>query len=539
MLLVSLAYVQYWQFAELRQAERRQLDISLRATADRFAEDFTSELLRVATAFRLEQESDADPLTGQLADSFEQWLGSAEYPQLIRDVLVIRPADNGGDGVASLFHYGGSGPGLLTPIDWPERLEPVWFQLGDESPPPPDGQASTRQQAIFLEAGPALAIPFVPLKGTFPAWLVVELNDDLITKELLPSLFDSYFGAEESPYRFGIVSAQVPRKVVYGPGAFTVDDAESADVIVDLPLREDGTEPRAARLQSMRIVVTGEPRWRLAVKHKLGSLDAAVDSLRRQNLVVAAAVLLVLASSGVLVIVSAGRARRNARMQMELAASMSHELRTPLAVIRAAAYNLKEGVVADRDGVQRYGTLVQDAGRRLSKVVDQFLMFAETQSDSGKIELTPVHVGEVVDRAIEAVCAGLPDSRNHVRKEIPDGLPEAIADPEALSHCIQNLVVNGIKYGASAEDRPVRITAAVGAGAREMEVHVSDCGPGIQKQHLRHIFKPFYRASAKPGGAGVGLALVGRLMESQGGRVSVRTAPNEGTTFVLHLPLVS
>src|SRR4051812_17555027 len=94
--LVCLAVVQYGQVAELRRAERKQLDISLRATADRFAEDFTSELLRVATAFRVEHESETDPLLGQLEDGYEQWLGSAEYPQLIRDVLVIRPDEGGG-----------------------------------------------------------------------------------------------------------------------------------------------------------------------------------------------------------------------------------------------------------------------------------------------------------------------------------------------------------------------------------------------------------------------------------------------------------
>jgi signal transduction histidine kinase len=531
--------VQYQQVAELREAERRQLGSSLRATAERFAEDFTSELLRVATAFRLERESEADPLTGQLQDAYEQWLGSAEYPQLIRDVLVARMEKDGEH--LSRFHYAGSAPGVLTPIPWPERIESLKESLAHYGDVPGlTSPVSTRpQEAIFLEAAPALAIPFLPLKENGHAWILVELNDDLIARMMLPALFDSYFGVEDSLYRFGIVSAKVPRKVIHSSDEFSIADAESADFVVDLPMPEDGGDTRTARLQSMRIITTDSPRWRLAVKHKLGSLDAAVDSLRWRNLLVGAAVLFVLAASGALVIVSAGRARRLARMQMEMAASMSHELRTPLAVIRAAAYNLKEGVVADRDGVQRYGTLVQDAGRRLSKVVDQFLLFAETQSDPGKVDPVPVNIGDAVDRAVEAVCAAHPERRSHVRKEIPSELPEALADPVALSHCVQNLVINGIKYGATSEDKPVRVSASVGKNARELEIHVSDCGPGINRKDLRHIFKPFYRANSEPGGTGMGLALVGRLMESQGGRVSVRTAPNAGTTFVLHVPLAS
>jgi signal transduction histidine kinase len=80
------------------------------------------------------------------------------------------------------------------------------------------------------------------------------------------------------------------------------------------------------------------------------------------------------------------------------------------------------------------------------------------------------------------------------------------------------------------------------AKGAEVEIHVSDCGPGISRKHLRHIFKPFYRAAggASPeGGTGMGLALVERLMEGQGGRVSVRTGPQAGSSFVLHVPRAS
>jgi hypothetical protein len=102
--LVLLALAQYRQVDELRQAERRQLDIALRATAERFAEDFTSELLRVATAFRLEHESEGDPLTGQIEDGYEQWIENTDYPQLIREVMVFRPEDESHP--ISRFHFG-------------------------------------------------------------------------------------------------------------------------------------------------------------------------------------------------------------------------------------------------------------------------------------------------------------------------------------------------------------------------------------------------------------------------------------------------
>jgi signal transduction histidine kinase len=541
--LAFLAFVQYGQVSELRQAELRQLSLSLRATAESFANDFTSELLRVATAFRIERESVADPLAGQLEEGYRQWLGSAMYPQLVRDIMVVRP-DNGRMRVWRFQFSEGSGSGQLIEISWPQRLAPIKGSLSRYSQIPElTSPESTRpRQAIFIEDAPALAIPFLPSRGDSPGWLLVDLNGDLIVQSLLPALFDSYFGPkEDSPYRFGIVSARPPQRVVYASDEFSVADVDAADIAVNLPA-EDGTggDQREPRLQSMQITASDSPQWRLVVKHKPGALDGAVDGMRWRNLAIGAFVLLALAVAGALAVVSAGRTRRLARMQMELAAAMSHELRTPLAVIRAAAYNLKEGVVADKDGVQRYAGLVQDAGRRLSNTVDQILLFAETQSDPTKIDKTRVDVGTVVDRAMEAASAASPRRPHYIERDIPDNLPEAVADPLALSHCIQNLIVNGLKYGNNGPDRPVRITAE--AKGAEVEIHVSDCGPGISRKHLRHIFKPFYRAAggASPeGGTGMGLALVERLMEGQGGRVSVRTGPQAGSSFVLHVPRAS
>jgi signal transduction histidine kinase len=226
---------------------------------------------------------------------------------------------------------------------------------------------------------------------------------------------------------------------------------------------------------------------------------------------------------------------------VEFAAAVSHELRTPLAVIRAAAYNLEEGIVEDRSQVRHYARIVRDAGRRLSKMVDQILLFADTQSWRRKAGLTPVNVKDVVEKALEGVSAVLPPGRCPVEQVLPDDMPQVLANPVLLSHCVENLVINAVKYGEAGAAAPVTISSYLDRKAGELQIRVADKGRGIDPADLPHIFKPFYRgrnANIDTVGAGLGLALVHRLMQNQRGRVTVETAPHLGSTFTIHLPIV-
>ena len=85
---------------------------------------------------------------------------------------------------------------------------------------------------------------------------------------------------------------------------------------------------------------------------------------------------------------------------MEFAAGMSHELRTPLAVIRSAAHNLRSGIVRDKEGIEQYASIVQEEARRLSDMVEEVLLYSETQSGRKKYDLEPIDLNEAIDRAV-------------------------------------------------------------------------------------------------------------------------------------------
>jgi signal transduction histidine kinase len=116
--------------------------------------------------------------------------------------------------------------------------------------------------------------------------------------------------------------------------------------------------------------------------------------------------------------------------------------------------------------------------------------------------------------------------------------PAAVACREGLlRQVLWNLVENGVKYRR--EDVDARIAVSGHAGASGYEFRVSDNGRGIQPKDSVHVFEPFYRADPTRHipGTGLGLSIVKRIVEAGGGGISVETAPDRGTTFVLRLPL--
>jgi signal transduction histidine kinase len=123
-----------------------------------------------------------------------------------------------------------------------------------------------------------------------------------------------------------------------------------------------------------------------------------------------------------------------------------------------------------------------------------------------------------------------------LEQEINPNLPAVVVDVPAVTHCLQNLISNAVKYGG--EQRWLRVRAYRGEG--EVQISVEDKGIGMESQDLQRIFDPFYRApavvAAQIHGTGLGLALARSMADAVGGRLTAASKPGKGSTFVLHLP---
>src|SRR5262245_9757396 len=284
-----------------------------------------------------------------------------------------------------------------------------------------------------------------------------------------------------------------------------------------------------------------EGAWQLVVKHRAGSLEADVANGRLRNLAISFGILLLLGASVGFIVLSSRRAQRLATQQMEFVAGVSHELRTPLAVICSAAENLADGVIDDRQQIERYGGLIRDEGRRLTGMVERILEFAGVQSGRKSYELRPAELSKIIEDAITTCHLQLVECGFEIERRIATDLPLVKADSVALSRAIQNLLSNAMKYSGDSRWIGLSVGSARTSDGEEVWVEVSDRGLGIEPSEIDRIFEPFYRGKealvAQIRGNGLGLSLVKHIVEAHSGRMSVESKVGRGSRFTLRLPV--
>jgi protein-histidine pros-kinase len=218
-------------------------------------------------------------------------------------------------------------------------------------------------------------------------------------------------------------------------------------------------------------------------------------------------------------------------------ASMSHELRTPLnAVIGFTGVLLMRLPGPLNDEQEQQLRLVQASAKHLLSLVNELVDVARIEA--GKMLLSPekLDLGEVVEDVVGSLLPVAADRGLHLTLRLPPGPLPVVTDRRALHQILLNLVGNAVKFTPEGE---VRVAVRAGAGAGLL-VEVSDTGPGVDAADQDRIFGAFERGSAArrrgEDGSGLGLYISQRLAELLGTRITVRSAPGEGATFVVDLP---
>jgi two-component system sensor histidine kinase PilS (NtrC family) len=207
-----------------------------------------------------------------------------------------------------------------------------------------------------------------------------------------------------------------------------------------------------------------------------------------------------------------------------LAANLAHEIRNPLASLTGAIEALTSGLVVG-DERERLGRIVLRESDRLNEMIKAFLEYARP----APLRLEPADVAAVLDDVLTLLeHRELPPSLKIVR-DYPPSLPWCV-DAHRLRQAVWNLCLNAVQ--AMPDGGELVVSAAADAGG--LHIAVSDTGEGIAPEDLPHVFEPFY--STRPGGSGLGLALVHRVVQDHGGEVEVRSAPGRSTTVRLSLP---
>jgi two-component system phosphate regulon sensor histidine kinase PhoR len=226
--------------------------------------------------------------------------------------------------------------------------------------------------------------------------------------------------------------------------------------------------------------------------------------------------------------------RRLERARRELTANVSHELRTPMTSIKGFAETLLAGAMREEATCRRFLEIIDKETDRLVKLTEDLLDLSQLESKRVSLDLEQVRVADVVFDTV-ARMRPLAGSRD-LELRAGQGDATVLADRDRLAQVLTNLLDNAIKF------TPDEGRIAVGWRALdgEVEVTVSDDGPGIAPDDLPHIFERFYKAdparASEPGGSGLGLAITRHIVEAHGGRIRVASAPGAGTLFAFTLP---
>ena len=218
----------------------------------------------------------------------------------------------------------------------------------------------------------------------------------------------------------------------------------------------------------------------------------------------------------------------------QLAAGVAHEINNPLTAINANAQMLKMLIPVEDDNYEAVD-LIGRAGERAAKVVRGLLDFARQEQYS----FAPGQINQSIEEALELVNYQLQSANITITTDFADRMPPIVASWEHLKSVWLNLILNARDAVQHVEDsRRIEISTRLLKESDLIQVLVYDNGKGMSTAETAHIFEPFYTTKGPGQGTGLGLATCHRIVEQHGGEINVVSKPDEGTSFLILLPLV-
>ncbi|MCC6905617.1 MAG: GAF domain-containing protein [Anaerolineae bacterium] len=217
---------------------------------------------------------------------------------------------------------------------------------------------------------------------------------------------------------------------------------------------------------------------------------------------------------------------------------VSHELRTPVSLIKGYADTLRrDDVDWDRAALINGLQIIDEEADRLAELIDNLLDISRMQAGMLPMRFGPVALDRVAKGAVEKFSTQAAAHNITLTAHFPEGFPTIEGDEQRLGQVIRNLLSNAIKYSPEGGNISVEGEGLTNA----VRITVSDEGIGMSAEQQAHAFDRFYRAdnalTRKTEGAGLGLAIVHSIVEAHHGIITLDSAPGEGTSVTVTMPL--
>lgn len=590
-LVPLLAVLQYRWIGQISEQERERMQATVQTAAFHFSRTFGEEFTTMLRIFGADPRHVKGDLSFDMAMRLQEWESQTRHPHLLRQLTYVRWDESGGniwpfDGMQ--FKRSAGAVESVLPAD-PSRDPVNWLRV-----------AITQQYAVYLAKD--LDVVIIPMgKDGSPVLgndcIVLTIDTAYVREQFIPGIAGSSIragGAQD--LEFCIVRRDKPEAVLYSSmpsrAVIPVQDADVSMGIMVFPpmplsmipsgrgrmqdrwggrpedrrmedrgpgdrrpeewrrppepdrggdsLRFGGPGPQAGRGRDPR---REESILDLRIRHRAGSLEAAVNQSRVRNLAVSSGILVLMAISLGILLVSSHRMQQLANSQIAFVAGMSHELRTPIAVLHSAGENLADGVVTDPGRVKAYGQMIRSEVQRLSVLAENALGYAGIHAGRKQYTLVPTPAADILTRAVSACQPMLMEAGVTADVQLPADPVMVRADASALGTAIQNLISNAMKYRGNSDRIRIALLTAEGPGGAEARIEVEDHGIGIDPREIDRIFDPFYRTEdvrmQQIRGSGLGLNLARHVVLAHGGTISVASAPGKGSCFTIHLQCIT
>jgi two-component system phosphate regulon sensor histidine kinase PhoR len=229
--------------------------------------------------------------------------------------------------------------------------------------------------------------------------------------------------------------------------------------------------------------------------------------------------------------------KRADQIRRDFVANVSHELRTPLTAIRGYVEALLDDP-SDPEQTQKFLEIVARHSARMDRLVNDLLRLARLDAHQETLDIAPCALEQIFSSVVSDLGLAIEAKQQHVTTSVAPEACTISADPAKLHDIVRNLVENAVNYSPDRAD--IRVEA-LKRPEGHVAITVTDSGPGIPTSDLGRVFERFYRvdkARSRPGGMGLGLAIVRHLVELHGGRATAENRPEGGARFTVTLPVV-
>lgn len=381
----------------------------------------------------------------------------------------------------------------------------------------PTGESFGEDYSIRLNDTKILLVePIINSKNNdVLGFLGIVFTSDLIAENVLPKIFKAYRFPEDST-KYVVQVVDYPQKRILYSNAPNIN--------------LDGEEPD----YSLPVAFVFN-NWMIQI-YLLGfSIEDTAIQAFYLNMGISTFVLISLLVGMIIIFRVAQKEQKLSQMKSDFIANISHELKTPLSVIQVAGENLKNNKIKGSDRQKQYGQFIYNETQRLVGFVDKILNFVHLESGNYKYDFVESNINDIIMDVYSSFEIRLKEERFQCKLNFDNNLPEIKIDQILIREVLYNLVDNAIKYSNNKKE----LLISSRTQENEVQVIVEDNGAGISKSDQKYIFDKFYRGGKSnihnTKGSGFGLSLSKKIIEDHGGRITLISAPNKGSKFIVHL----